>query len=180
MAGRIIINHWDAGIAKPIATDFEHYHIIIDQSANVYKGEHPIEANDNTSDGDYAAHAGGGNTRSWGISLCGMLDFSLNTKITKFPLTKVQLEKLFEINAKVSYSEGYEKVSSDILMTHMEFGISHPKTSSAGKIDICYLPPYPNLSSTKVGDFIRSKTQWYLDKIVKGEIKPEIIFVNVK
>lgn len=178
MSGRRIVVHWDGGLSKPIGSDFEHYHFIIDQMGNIYKGDHSIEANDNTADGDYAAHTGGGNTKSIGVSVCGMLDFSPKTKITKFPLTKLQIEKLFEVSAKLLFAEKYKKAVKEILMTHKEFGDAHPKTSSFGKIDICYLPPYPEVKAEDIGDFIRSKTQWYLDKLIKGEIKPEITFAK--
>ena len=46
-------------------------------------------------------------------------------------------------------------------MTHYEFGLKNPKTTSAGKIDIIYLPPYPWVSKDEVGSFIRSKIKWY-------------------
>lgn len=178
MAGRKVINHWTAGGSKPNGTDFEHYHIIIDGYGNVYKGDHSIEDNDNTADGDYAAHTGGGNTKAYGVSLCGMSGFDLKNKKTNYPITPLQIEKLFEINAKLLFSEKYTKAVKEILMTHYEFGQSHPKTSSFGKIDITYLHAYPNLKPEEVGDFIRNKTQWYLDKLIKGEIKPEITFAK--
>ena len=53
------------------------------------------------------------------------------------------------------------KVSPSNVMTHYEFGKNNPKTSSAGKIDIIYLPPYPWVAKDDVGSFIRSKIRWY-------------------
>ena len=50
-------------------------------------------------------------------------------------------------------------------MTHYEFGRKNPKTSSAGKIDIVYLPAYPNILQEELGDFIRNKIKWYFSKI---------------
>ena len=47
-------------------------------------------------------------------------------------------------------------------MTHYEFGLNNPKTSSAGKIDIIYLPPYSWVAQGDIGAFIRSKIKWYL------------------
>lgn len=52
-------------------------------------------------------------------------------------------------------------VSSDTVMTHYEFGQKNPKTTSFGKIDIVFLPPYPWISKDDIGSFIRSKIRWY-------------------
>lgn len=46
-------------------------------------------------------------------------------------------------------------------MTHYEFGIKNPKTTSAGKIDIIFIPPYSWVAGDEVGSFIRSKIKWY-------------------
>lgn len=175
---RTIINHWTAGLAKPNATDFEHYHYLIDQDGNIYKGDHTIEDNDNTADGDYAAHCGGGNTKRYGISLCGMMDFKSNKSPGKYKLTEIQLETLYMLNAKILFKEGFKEVNSNNLMTHMEFGNKNPKTSSYGKIDICYLPTNPSVTSEKVGDFIRNKTSWYLNRLILGSLTSEVKVVN--
>ena len=59
-------------------------------------------------------------------------------------------------------------VSAETIMTHYEFGIKHPSTISAGKIDIIYIPPYPWVEKNDAGSFIRSKIKWYRLKI-RGE-----------
>jgi hypothetical protein len=56
-------------------------------------------------------------------------------------------------------------VTPDTVFTHYEFGLKNPKTSSAGKIDINYLPHQPALNADEVGKYIRSKVSWYLQKI---------------
>lgn len=50
-------------------------------------------------------------------------------------------------------------------MTHYEFGQNNPKTTSFGKIDIVYLPPYPWIAKKDIGSFIRSKIRWYSERI---------------
>ncbi len=175
---RTITNHWTAGTNKHNSVDLEHYHYIIDGDGSVYRGDHSISANDNTADGDYAAHTGGGNTANIGVSVSGMAGYSSPKKIGRYPLTKVQLEKLFEVNAILAFNEGYKKITYPLLQTHKEFGDAHPKTSSYGKIDITYLPPYPEIKSEEVANFIRNKTQVYLDRIIKGTLKPIIITKN--
>ena len=163
---RKIINHWTAGALFPNNQDLEHYHFLIDAKGALHLGMHSISSNDCVSFGDYAAHTGGGNTMSIGVAVCGMASFVSPKNPGKYKLTKIQTEKLFETNAILAFQEGYELLDEDILMTHMEFGLKHPNTSSAGKIDICWLPAYPEIKSQEVGAFIRKKSQWYLDKLL--------------
>jgi len=163
---RKIINHWTAGGFSPNNQDLEHYHFLIDAKGLLHLGFHSVSSNDCVSVGDYAAHTGGGNTMSIGVAVCGMAGFVSPKNPGKYKLTKIQTEKLFETNAIFAFQEGYEILDEDILMTHMEFGLKHPYTSSAGKIDICWLPPYPEVKSQDIGDFIRKKSQWYLDKLL--------------
>jgi hypothetical protein len=176
MTGRKIINHWTAGQLKPNATDFEHYHYIIDGKGNVYRCDHSIESNDNTADGNYAAHTGGGNTRRYGVSLCGMMDFKSPKSPGKYKLTLPQTEALYLLNARIAFKEGYKTLNDEILMTHKEFGIKNPNTSSAGKIDICWLPDEQDPS--KVGNHIREKSIWYLNNIISGKISGDIKTIN--
>ncbi|MFW6246961.1 MAG: N-acetylmuramoyl-L-alanine amidase [bacterium] len=165
MTKRRIINHWTAGNFKPNLRELLHYHLLIDDRGKLYLGYKNIEENDNCYDGSYTAHTGGGNTRSVGIAVCGMSDFKSIKNPGNLLLTKIQLERLFETNAIQLYREGWEKATKDNLLTHYEFGLLHPHTSSRGKIDIIYLPPFPDIKPNEVGDFIRNKTNWYLKNI---------------
>ena len=159
---RIII-HWTAGVGSPNATDFEHYHYLIDSKGVIYNGKFKPEDNENCSDGKYAAHTGGGNTGSIGIALCGMYGFVGVNNVGKYPLTRVQCERIFKLVAELS--KKYDiPVTADSIMTHYEFGLKHPNTTSKGKIDITYLPPFPNITKDKIGDFIREKVKWYRAK----------------
>ena len=56
-------------------------------------------------------------------------------------------------------------LSPNTVLTHYEFGKTHPNTSSFGKIDIVYLPPYKQVITNNIGSFIRNKVKWYLDKV---------------
>jgi N-acetyl-anhydromuramyl-L-alanine amidase AmpD len=156
---RIII-HWTAGIYSPNATDLQHYHYLIDSEGNVHNGKYKPEDNENCQDGRYAAHTGGGNTGSIGVALCGMLGFSGVNNVGKYPLTRIQVEKLFKFCADLCKKYNIAITHSNVL-THYEFGLQHPNTTSHGKIDIVYLPPYPEIQRSKVGDFIRNKIRWY-------------------
>lgn len=160
---RIII-HWTAGAYKPNATDLEHYHYLVDSDGNIHTGKHKVEDNENCNNGNYAAHTGGGNTGSIGISLCGMAGFSSRQNVGKYPLTKIQCERCFKLIAELSKKYNIA-ITPQNIMTHYEFGLKHRNTTSCGKIDIIYLPPYPDVEQAKVGDFIRNKARWYLDKV---------------
>lgn len=159
-----IIIHWTAGAYTPNSTDLKHYHYLIDKNGRINYGIFKPEDNENCYDGKYAPHTGGGNTAAIGVALCGMHGFSSATKLGCYPLTKIQCEALFSFVAQLA--KKYKiKIDNAHIMTHYEFGLKNPKTTSAGKIDIIYLPPYPQIKKQNIGDFIRSKVLWYSTKI---------------
>lgn len=154
MMKRIIV-HWTAGTYFPNNTDLEHYHFLIDKNGKVYNGKYKPEDNENCSDGKYARHTGGGNTGSIGIALCGMYGFKDKNNTGKYPVNKIQCETAFQLIAELC--KNYKiKTSSDTVMTHYEFGMKNPQTSSCGKIDIIFLPPYPDIKQEEIGNFIRN------------------------
>lgn len=161
---RIII-HWTGGASRPCADDLTHYHYIIDKDGKVFDGKYKPEDNENCKDGKYAAHTGGGNTGSIGVSMCGMyVPQHVDVKKTQYPLTKVQCERCFKLIAELC--KKYSIVlSRETVLTHYEFGLKNPRSSSAGKIDITYLPPYPEIKPEDIGDFIRNKSLWYFSKV---------------
>lgn len=161
---RIII-HWTAGTNSPNAQEKECYHFLIDGLGNVHNGHCKPEDNENCNDGKYAAHTGGGNTGSIGVAMCGMSGYSPTKGIssTKYPLTKIQCERCFKLVAELCKKYNLQ-VTPQTVMTHYEFGKTHPNTSSAGKIDITCLPEYL-ISSEKIGEFIRNKVRWYLQHL---------------
>jgi len=112
----------------------------------------------------YAAHCGGGNTGRIGVALCGMAGFKSRQFVGAYPLTKKQCEAGFKLLAELAKEYKYI-ITPQTVQTHYEFGKANPKTSSAGKIDIIYLPPYPDIKQDDVGEFIRSKVKWYYSKI---------------
>lgn len=160
---RRIILHWTAGTNYPNATDLEHYHFVIDKDGKVYEGKFKPEDNINCTDGRYAKHTGGGNSGSIGVAVCGMADYKGKLSDTKYSLTSVQVERMFSFTAELCKKYNIA-VTPDTVLTHCEFGKSHPNTSSAGKIDITILPPYLSVKPTQVGDFIRQKVKWYYQK----------------
>ncbi len=96
--------------------------------------------------------------------MCGMYGYNGKPNSTKYPLTKVQVEAMFKLVAELS--KKYKiPITPDTVMTHYEFGKKHPKTSSAGKIDITYLPCYPKYTKNEIGDLFRNKAIWYKQKL---------------
>jgi len=164
MALNKITIHWTAGRNIPNAEEMKHYHYLIDSNGLLYKGFYAPEDNLNCADGKYAQHCGGGNTNNIGVAFCGCyVPKGVNVKDTKYPLSRKQLEKGFELCADLckKYNIPIDKTH---VFTHYEFGLAHPKTSSAGKIDITFMHPFPAENKNTCGDFIRSKIKWYYAK----------------
>ncbi len=155
-----IIIHWTAGTWKPNATEKLYYHYLIDKTGNVVDGVYKPEDNENCYDGRYAMHTGGGNTGAIGVAFCGMFGYVSPKKLGEYPLTKKQCEAGFKFIAELSKKYNIA-ITPNTIMTHYEFGLKNPNTSSRGKIDIVHLPPYPTVKQADVGDFIRNKIRWY-------------------
>lgn len=171
---RIII-HWSAGTYKPNSTDLEHYHYLIGyekfpkERAVIYKGVYKPEDNLDCKDGKYAAHTGGGNTGSIGVALCAMAGYKNIKNIGCYPVKPVQTEAMYKLCADLCIKYNIE-VNSNNVMTHYEFGLKNPKTTSAGKIDIVYLSTNPSLTCDKIGAHIRNKIKWYIEKAPAKEL----------
>lgn len=160
---RIVI-HWTAGGHQPNSEDYNHYHYVVNKDGLIFQGKYKPEDNLNCNDGKYAAHTGGGNTGSIGVSMCGMAGFKNCNNVGNYPLTKKQVEASFKLVAELCKKYRIQ-ITPYTVFTHYEFGMRNPNTTSKGKIDTIYLPPYPNISANKVGDFIRQKVQWYMNKV---------------
>lgn len=160
---RIVI-HWTAGGHQPNSEDYNHYHYVVNKDGLIFQGKYKPEDNLNCNDGKYAAHTGGGNTGSIGVSMCGMAGFKNRNNVGNYPLTKKQVEASFKLVAELCKKYRIQ-ITPYTVFTHYEFGMRNSNTTSKGKIDIIYLPPYPNIPANKVGDFIRQKVQWYMNKV---------------
>lgn len=173
-----IILHWTAGGYYPNTNEKQHYHYLIDKDGKVYEGDYSPEDNLDCTNGKYAAHCGGGNTGAIGIALCGMYGFKNMKNTGKSFITRKQCESMFHLCAILTkkYNIPLENV-----MTHAEFGLKNPKTTSRGKIDITALPPCYDMGVTKqclgkdlrigYGDFIRqNKIQWYIQNTKETDI----------
>lgn len=156
---KAIILHWTAGGYFPNTIDLRAYHFLVDKNGKTYNGFYIPKDNENCTDGNYAAHTGGGNTGRIGIAICCRKDL-------KTPPTQKQVEAMCKLAAQCCIKYG---ILPQNVQTHAEFGLEHPKTSSAGKIDINSLP-YANLSGIKTcGDYLRNKVNWYYLKEKNGK-----------
>ena len=155
--------HWTAGTNLPNAVDRSHYHFMVDGNGMVQTGKFKPEDNINCNDNKYAQHTGGGNTGSIGVALCGMLGYKNPAQVGDFPITKEQCEAAFKFIAGLCRKYNIP-VTPQTVMTHYEFGKAHPTSSSSGKIDITYLPAFPEVKASEIGEFIRNKVNWYIQK----------------
>lgn len=160
-----LIYHWSGGCYRPTDTDRLHYHFMIDDKGKIFQGKYKVEDNENCLDGIYAAHTGGGNTGSIGIAFLGMYGFTSKLNVGRYPLCKIQCEAGWKLGAELVKKYKLDLNNPLSLQTHYGFGVRNPRSTSVGKIDIIYLPPYSNLKKEEIEPFIRSKVKWYVGKI---------------
>lgn len=152
-----IVVHWTAGTWRVTATDKEHYHFIRDGYGELFRGDHPIDDNVFTSDGDYAAHTRNCNSGSIGYSLASMagaIEKPFNPG--KFPIRKWQWLNMIPDLAQLCKAYSIP-VKPETLLTHAEvqktLGIKQN-----GKWDIAVLPFDRSYDTAKkVGDRMRAE-----------------------
>lgn len=156
-----IILHWTAGLYNANQKEKDSYHYLIEyvnNEAEITQGTFTPEDNENCYDGKYAKHTGGGNTGSIGIALCGMKNFVSRNDVGNYPITEKQFQKMIDLIVDL-ISKYNIKITEETIMTHYEFGKKNPKTTSAHKIDIICLPPFPSIQKDEIGNFIRKNIQ---------------------
>ena len=173
MVYRITLHH-TVGRYNQLFSDY-HYCITYDKAkdvASVVKGKYKPEDNDSTSDGKYAPHCKMANTGNVGIGICACLGYDSKTHTSPtYPITGKQIELAFRLMAElcIKYNIKIEEVQ-----THYERDQKlGPKKS--GKVDILFIPSYPDVKPQEVGNFIRKKVQWYINQIKSGKIKKGLI-----
>ena len=151
---RIII-HWTAGTKHISDLDRKHYHFIIDATGNVHEGDLRPEANNDCTDGNYAAHTRRCNTGSIGVALAGMHGAQESPfKAGGYPLAKEQFTALNRLCADLC--ETYSiPVTRRTVLTHAEvqptLGIKQ-----RGKWDIAWIPGMSGTGDpVMIGDQLR-------------------------
>lgn len=164
-----IIGHWSAGGYRASALDKKHYHFIVEIDGTVVRGDKPVEANNNTADGDYAAHTLGTNTGAIGVAIAAMAGaverpFNPGTR----PITDAQLRAYVDLCARLCRDYAIP-VTRQTVLTHAEvqptLGIKQK-----GKWDITWLPGMEKPGDpVAVGDQLRA---WILAKVKVMEDRP--------
>lgn len=153
-----IVLHWDVsrdGIFFP-----EHYHFIVKQNGTYFRGKY--SPTDNLiCRKNYAAHCGGGNTGRIGVCLNGALGYRNKNDPGKYFINQKQVEVACKLCAELCRTYG---LSPEQCITHAEFGLDNPRTSSAGKIDINYLPD-GTYGIRECGEVLRNKIRWYYERL---------------
>jgi N-acetyl-anhydromuramyl-L-alanine amidase AmpD len=161
---RRIICHWTAGAYTPSENDLSHYHILIDGDGDLHRGEHTIADNESTSDGDYAAHTRGLNTRSIGVSVCcmaGATETPFNSGA--FPMKQVQWDVMIEVVAELC--KRYKiPVGPSTVLGHGEVE-KNIGTKQKGKWDPMKLSFEPKLTKAQVGTKLRTAVQARLETL---------------
>lgn len=160
-----VICHWTAGAHTASGVDKEHYHIIVEGSGRLVRGDHSISDNVNTADDDYAAHTRGCNTGSIGVSMCCMAGAQESPfKAGRFPMKEVQWERM--VQAVADLCKEYKiAVTPQTVLSHAEvqgtLGIPQ-----RGKWDFTILPFEPFTKGAKAcGDRLRADVK----KAMKGD-----------
>ena len=115
-----IILHWTAGSYTPNAHDLECYHYLIDSAGIIHNGKFKPEDNLVCKKGGYAAHTGGGNTGSIGVSFCAMYGYKNKNNAGKYPITPKQFEAGMKLCAELALKYNLE-ITPQTVMTHYEF-----------------------------------------------------------
>lgn len=152
---RRVVIHWTVGHYSASDHDRQFYHFLVEGDGKVVRGIHSVSDNENTSDGDYAAHTRGLNTGSIGVAACCMVGaqerpFRPGPK----PLKQIQWRVMAEVVAELC--DRYEiAVSDQTVLGHgeVEATLNRPQ---AGKWDPMILPWAPGLSRREVGDQFRA------------------------
>ena len=170
-----IIMHWTAGTNNVSDLDREHYHSITDGNGLQHFGIHRPEANNNTSDGAYAAHTKNCNTGAIGMAMAAMHGTTPPEAALFDPgrnrINMIQLKCFVDHVAEMAEIYGIPTSGAEIL-SHAEvqptLGIKQN-----GKWDIAWLPGMERPGDpVHVGDILRGMivAARYVQRMRKGAL----------
>ncbi|WP_083468000.1 peptidoglycan recognition protein family protein [Methylobacterium tarhaniae] len=178
-----IICHWSAGGYRASSIDRKHYHILIEKDGELVRGVHSIADNVSTSDGFYAAHTKGANTKSIGISVCCMAGAHESPfKPGSSPMTEGQWEAMAQVAAELADRYGIAITPKTVLgHGEVERELGRPQD---GKWDPLVLPWNPGLSKSEVGKRFRSRVSAFTSAprgltVASGQDMVGDAFVNI-
>ncbi|HEV2149585.1 MAG TPA: peptidoglycan recognition family protein [Longimicrobiaceae bacterium] len=161
-APKRIILHWTGGAKSANGMDRQHYHYIINQDGTIVAGVHPVAANlkAQLANGAYAAHTGGYNTGSVGVSFAGMLNAVRGGSFGPAPLTASQVAAGLRFVTQLCDKWQIEPTHKR-LFTHMEAWTLHgvKGVQNDKKWDIAALQFRPDLGEADVGPWLRDEVR---------------------
>jgi len=157
--------HWTAGGHDANATDKKSYHILVQGDGTLIRGDRSIKANEKGSGMTPASHTLSANTGAIGVSMCCMGGKGVKESpfaAGKFPMTRVQWDKMVEVVGTLATRYGIP-VTSKTILTHAEVE-PNLKIKQKGKWDITRVAFDSSLVGHKaVGDKIRQGVAAALD-----------------
>ena len=159
--------HWTGGAYAANATDRKSYHIVIDGTPKLIRGDKSIKLNEAPIRGSYAGHTLGANSGAIGISICAMGGADVRESpfvAGRYPITREQWD--LAIPAIADLAKRYRiPVTPKTILTHAEvqadLGIAQKN-----KWDITRLVFLPTVVGAKaIGDLMRRSVAAALDGI---------------
>lgn len=184
MKVRAVVWHWTGGAHTANAVDRRSYHHLIEQRAAGIRhiGGVPVERNlrpltgipsAHNDPGGYAAHAGGFNTGTIGVSMCGMrgaVDLRPGRDVVPgpSPITLHQVRALLGVSASFA-------IAHDLPVTERTF-LSHHEVRrvygvGVAKWDVSWIPGL-NLSPDDVGPYLREQ----LSRWLTGDLIDDMLY----
>lgn len=163
-----IVMHWTAGTYDVSEKDKNSYHEIVSGDGERVLGNYRPEANNDVSDGHYAAHVKKFNTGSIGLSMACMKDAEESPfKKGRSPMKEEQLSVFIDMVAEYAFIYDIP-IDREHVLSHEEVDITHGIPQD--KWDIMWLP---DMSKPKdavfVGDRLRDRIKRAKDKKYGGD-----------
>lgn len=112
--------HWTAGGYTANSTDKAAYHILIEGTGNLVKGDKDIDANAAGSGKKPASHTLNANTGAIGVSICAMMGSHESPFVPgPCPITQLQWDVMIQVVAQLSLHYSIP-VTATTILTHAE------------------------------------------------------------
>jgi hypothetical protein len=159
--------HWTGGAYAANATDRKSYHVLVDGTPKLVRGDKSIKLNEAPIRGSYSGHTLGANSGAIGISICAMGGADVRESpfvAGKYPITREQWDLAILAIADLAKRYGIP-VTPKTILTHAEvqanLGIAQRQ-----KWDITRLVFLPSVVGAKsIGDLMRRSVAAALDGI---------------
>lgn len=157
-----LVLHWTGGGPRPSPLDLRSYHALVAQDCERYEGDKPPEANRSPLGSDYVRHAGGFNSDSIGLALCGMNGARERPfHAGGYPINAAQYEEAAKWAAE--FCETYDiSVSRNTILLHSEV---RPRFGrGVYKWDVNWLPGMERPGDpVEMGDSFRARVVAHLE-----------------